>query len=170
MIIKWTIKKTKHAGALQQFVTNKLIKGILINNLMAVVNEINFLRETTWSSGRNGSFFAILRISCAKFHIFIGGGGCSNPQKNVYLLKFLCKPSKRRLDGQKTTHRIRIKILNIILMAKRYLSIKKKSKNLVLKLFVNEISLFNLQQPHQLNFSLKIESWPCVSQEGYRER
>lgn len=47
MIIKWTIKKTKHAGALQQFVTNKLIKGILINNLMAVVNEINFLRETT---------------------------------------------------------------------------------------------------------------------------
>lgn len=32
--------------------------------------------------------------------IFLSGEGGSIPQKNLYLLKFLCKPSKRRLDGQ----------------------------------------------------------------------
>lgn len=42
---------------------------------MVVVNEINFFREIIWFSGWNGSFFVILRNSCVKFYIFIGGGG-----------------------------------------------------------------------------------------------
>lgn len=56
---------------------------------MVVVNEINFFREIIWFSGWNGSFFVILRISCVKFYIFIGGGGFNFLKEFIFFKIFV---------------------------------------------------------------------------------